>query len=242
MTNFYTWRGSNNNAKDGYGMDSKMHDAAWDPDPIIRDDGRNTRLFTTSKRRDRIKENQNNLRKESEGRGKKDNVQNRNRQPEPELKQHHQRTNITSTFRVDDGKKRSTILDQFNEMIKEKEVMKWRKRKDTQYDDIQLQQLRSFRPHPNRQHHTDPWKLSLPTPTESIKLNQLIILDGFDGSFSQKESTNLKNWLFYNSSTDNDNLSEDDPELVTRSQTAVWENDDQCVPMSDWQTTVHVSS
>lgn len=229
-------------------MDREMHKAAWDPDPIIvRDDGRNMRLFTTSKRRDRIKEDKNNnLRKESDGGGKKDNIQNHNRQPETERNQYHQRTNNTSTLPVDVGKKKSKVLHwSLKEMIEEEEVKKGRKRKDTLNDNIQLQQLRSFTPYPNRQHQTESpsWKLTLPTPAESIKLNQLIILDGFNGSFKQKESsTNLKDWLFHKSSTDNDNLSEDDPELVMRSQTAVWENDDQCVPMSDWQTTVHVSS
>ena len=236
-TNFYTWRGNNNVRK--------MQNAAWDPDPIIRDDGRN-RLFATSKIRDRIKEDQNNkLRKESDGRGKKDSIQNRNRQPETERNQYHQRTNNTSTLPVDDGKKESTVLHwSLKDMIEEEEVKKGRKRKDTLNDNIQLQQLRSFTPHPNRQHQTESpsWKLALPTPAESIKLNQLIILDGFNDSFNQKESTNLKDWLFHKSSTDNDNLSEDDPGLVMRSQTAVWENDDQCVPMSDWQTTIHVSS
>ena len=236
-TNFYTWRGNNNVRK--------MQNAAWDPDPIIRDDGRN-RLFATSKIRDRIKEDQNNkLRKESDGRGKKDSIQNRNRQPETERNQYNQRTNNTSTLPVDDGKKESTVLHwSLKDMIEEEEVKKGRKRKDTLNDNIQLQQLRSFTPHPNRQHQTESpsWKLALPTPAESIKLNQLIILDGFNGSFKQKESTNLKDWLFHKSSTDNDNLSEDDPGLVMRSQTAVWENDDQCVPMSDWQTTIHVSS
>ena len=94
-TNFYTWKGNNNVRK--------IQNAAWDPDPIIRDDGRN-RLFATSKIRDRIKEDQNNkLRKESDGRGKKDSIQNHNRQPETERNQYHLRTNNTSTLPVDDN-------------------------------------------------------------------------------------------------------------------------------------------
>ena len=123
-TNFYTWKGNNNVRK--------MQNAAWDPDPIKRDDGRNMKLFTTSKRRDRIKEDQNNkLRKESDGRGKKDSIQNHNRQPETERNQYHQRTNNTSTLPVDDGKKESTVLHwSLKDMIEEEEVKKGRKRKE----------------------------------------------------------------------------------------------------------------
>jgi len=95
----------------------------------------------------------------------------------------------------------------------------------------------SFRPHPT----TEARRLSrsshmaLPKPTTSIKLNRSVCLDGKNVMRENNVDANLKNWLgeaVGNSSND---------ELGYRTQTVVWDHDDECVPMSTWQLTVHVS-
>lgn len=48
----------------------------------------------------------------------------------------------------------------------------------------------------------------------------------------------LQPWVSHNSTNEE---SEDEPDL-TRSQTVVYDSDRECVPMSDWQATFHVSS
>ena len=95
----------------------------------------------------------------------------------------------------------------------------------------------SFRPHPtteasrlSRSSH-----LALPKPTTSIKFNRSVCLDGNHGIIKNNFYANLKNWLgeaVGNSSND---------ELAYRTQTVVWDHDDECVPMSTWQLNAHVS-
>lgn len=98
------------------------------------------------------------------------------------------------------------------------------------------QKLRSFQLHPIRKKSRLPvWSLSLPRPAmESIKLNGLVLLDGSDGvsNTTTYESAKLE-------SNQSGNATEED--LSWRSQTVVWENNEECVPMSEWQATFHVS-
>ncbi|KAL7428129.1 hypothetical protein ACHAXH_003607, partial [Discostella pseudostelligera] len=81
--------------------------------------------------------------------------------------------------------------------------------------------------------------LSLPKPTESIKLHRLVFLDG-----SAKNSVGDirvdQNDLLTNN-TDEDGGASEDGNAAQRSQTVVWDDDEQCVPMSEWQTTIHPS-
>lgn len=49
--------------------------------------------------------------------------------------------------------------------------------------------------------------------------------------------TKLQPWLYHNE-TNSD--SEDEPDM-TRSQTVVYDDDQNCIPMEEWQTTFHVS-
>ena len=102
---------------------------------------------------------------------------------------------------------------------------------------------RSFQPHPMRGSiRSTPWSLSLPTITESIKFKQLVLLDGGKHSDTFKdEAIKLKDWLVDDSGVGgNDHNSDDEGLLAKSSETVVWENGEQCVPMSKWQKTVHV--
>ena len=68
----------------------------------------------------------------------------------------------------------------------------------------------------------------------------MIILDGISDNISKLEgSSNLEDWLVHKS---RGGESEDQEALAMRSSTAVWENDEQCLPMADWQAALHVSS
>ena len=100
-----------------------------------------------------------------------------------------------------------------------------------------------FTQHPFRtKRRSPPWTLSLPTPTESIKLNDMVLLDGNQQQYkttNSKANANLKGWLTPHDKHNNNSTEED--ALAWKSQTVVWENDDECVPMSEWQTTFHVS-
>lgn len=103
--------------------------------------------------------------------------------------------------------------------------------------------LRSFRPHPLGKRSRSPSRsLSLPAlATESIKLNGLVLLDGIAGVSNATTYATLNSWLAgYNASNQSgDDGAEEDPS--GGSQTVVWEDSKDCVPMSEWQTTFHVS-
>ena len=102
---------------------------------------------------------------------------------------------------------------------------------------------RSFRPHPLRASiRSSPWSLSFPIATESIRFNRMVLLDDGNRDISNEyKSSKLEDWLLHGSSGDIEDGSEDE-DLVRRSQTVVWDNDGECVPMSEWQRTVHVST
>ena len=91
-----------------------------------------------------------------------------------------------------------------------------------------------FRPHPNKK---DGRFLSLPKPTESIKLHRLVYLDG-NAEISVAHNF-LHDWITTNNTDDEGDASEDG-NSVQRSQTVVWDDDEQCIPMSEWQTSIHV--
>jgi len=100
---------------------------------------------------------------------------------------------------------------------------------------------RSFRPHPLRASiRSSPWSLSFPIATESIRFNRMVLLDDGNRDISNEyKSSKLEDWLLHGSNIEDGSEDED---LVRRSQTVVWDNDEECVPMSEWQRTVHVSN
>jgi hypothetical protein len=106
---------------------------------------------------------------------------------------------------------------------------------ETEYHISGGHQRPSFRPHPIKK---EGQFLSLPKPTESIKIHRLVFLDG-----SAKNSVGDirvdQNDLLTNN-TDEDGGASEDGNAAQRSQTVVWDDDEQCVPMSEWQTTIHV--
>jgi len=106
-----------------------------------------------------------------------------------------------------------------------------------------------FRPHParggsSRRHRSTeasvspPWILSLPAKsTKSKTASRMIRLDG---AISERgDDTKLEQDWFVRSEkrTEIGNATED--ELAWKSQTVVWENDTECVLMSEWQNTFH---
>ena len=100
--------------------------------------------------------------------------------------------------------------------------------------------LRSlFRPHPIKK---EGQFLSLPKPTESIKLHRLVFLDGSTEISVEDMSVNLNitNNMNITNNTDEVGDASEDGNVAQRSQTVVWDDDEQCVPMSEWQTTIHV--
>lgn len=112
-------------------------------------------------------------------------------------------------------------------------------REQNLYNEKNSQRRFTFRPHPateasrsSRSYHI----MALPKPTISIKLNRSVCLDGkYAVTEDNNADANLKYWLgetVGNSSND---------ELAYRTQTVVWDHDDECVPMSTWQLHVHVS-
>lgn len=104
-------------------------------------------------------------------------------------------------------------------------------RKD--HHNYQRTKILKFRPHPSRRKSkSSPWILSLPTPSESINLNQLVLLDGNDEVSNVKDGVKLKAWLARRDKRDEEDLD-------WRSQTVVWEKAEDCVPMSRWQTHFH---
>jgi len=104
---------------------------------------------------------------------------------------------------------------------------------------IQRPQLRLFRPHPIREKtQSSTWSLSLPGSIDSIKFDRLVILDGNHDMSNEHESTSLKDWLVHESSNEINNTSVDE-ELANTSETVVYDNVEECVPMSEWQTIVH---
>mmetsp|Transcript_4204 Transcript_4204/g.9415 ORF Transcript_4204/g.9415 Transcript_4204/m.9415 type:complete len:668 (-) Transcript_4204:5-2008(-) len=101
--------------------------------------------------------------------------------------------------------------------------------------------LRLFRPHPSREtRRSAPWSLPLPARTkESITFHRLVLLDVDLGvPNATHDSAKLDGWLArYDESSRSGNATEDD--LAWRSQTVVWDNDEECVPMAEWQKTFH---
>ncbi len=94
----------------------------------------------------------------------------------------------------------------------------------------------AFRPHPIKKEGRF---LSLPKPTESIKLYRLVYLDGRQDNFIEGNGVDLIDLPTNN--TDKVGDASEDGNEVQRSQTVVWDDDEHCVPMSEWQTTVHPS-
>lgn len=126
---------------------------------------------------------------------------------------------------------------------------KKKKEKRVEVSPNQIQKrLRSFMPSPDRMTYGQPpslpWSLPLPGSKTTIKSNHhFVVLDGYgDDANVSIDSSGLGEWLVGTSDEqlDGSTLSADEEEART-SQTVVWENDDECFPMSDWQTTVHVS-
>ena len=109
--------------------------------------------------------------------------------------------------------------------------------------------LMKFHSTPERQATLSPWNLLLPSTTETIKLDDgmtVSLKSGFAGNVTvfrgshvQESSDDVKQLNpgdENDSNADNTASSQDVTHLLT-SETAAWEPDQECVPMSDWQTT-----
>jgi len=84
--------------------------------------------------------------------------------------------------------------------------------------------------------------LSLPAAgTQSIASDRSVVLtdDARGGVFgaTTAEGAKLEGWLAPH--YEDDSMEEED--LAWRSQTAVWEAGEECVPMHEWQTDFHAS-
>lgn len=101
----------------------------------------------------------------------------------------------------------------------------------------------SFRPHPTmRARQSSPFShLLLPPPTASIKINRLVCLDGKHVIAQNNVDAHLENWLGEDHSDGIVVGKSSSDELAYRTQTVVWDHEDECVPMSAWQSNIHVS-
>ena len=208
-------------------VDRQKIDGAWEPIPIKVADrrfGKRMRLFQDKKNRI------------SQSYSSKEGSQKDYQQRKDDIKQLKQM-------------KRQEIKLRKQTNTSKQEVINWIRKEDTQQikkiDSVQHQH-RTFRFHPSRRResHLPQLELSLPTSTTSIRHNQMVILDGISDIISKLDEDNLEDWPVHGGSGegDLDHASEDQEALAMRSSTAVWENDEQCVPMADWQTALHVSS
>ena len=210
-------------------VDRQKIDGAWEPIPIKVADrrfGKRMRLFQDKKNRI------------SQSYSSKDGSKKEYQQRKDDIKQLKQ------------IKRQEIKLRKQSNNTSEQQV-NWIRKEDTQQiekiDGVQ-HQLRTFKFHPSRRResHLPQLELSLPSSTTSIRHEQMIILDGISDNISKLEgSSNLEDWLVHKSSGEDNDLdqgSEDQEALAMRSSTAVWENDEQCLPMADWQAALHVSS
>ena len=221
--NMYFWSDTYRNVVT---VDRQKIDGAWEPIPIKVADrrfGKRMRLFQDKKNRI------------SQSYSSKEGSQKEYQQRKDDIKQLKQMKRQEIKLR-----KQSNTS---------KQVINWIQKNDIQQiekiDSVQ-HQLRTFKFHPSRRRESrlPQLELSLPTSTTSIRHKQVVILDGISDIVSKLDEDNLEDWLVHksNGEDDLDLESEDQEALAMRSSTAVWENDDQCVPMADWQTTLHVSS
>ncbi|KAL7544830.1 hypothetical protein ACHAWF_008194 [Thalassiosira exigua] len=90
---------------------------------------------------------------------------------------------------------------------------------------------RSFQKHSLKR--TPLRSLTFPARAYSIKHNGMVLLDGINDMANER--VNLEEW-FGERHEDNEI---DEEDLERRSQTAIWDNDEECAPVSDWQTTFH---
>ena len=223
--NVYFWSDTYRGA---VSVDRQKIDGAWEPIPIKVADrrfGKRMRLFQDKKNRI------------SQSYSSKDGSQ----------KEYHQRKDDIKQLKQ---MKRQEIKLRKQSNNTSEQVINWIRKEDTQQikkiDGVQ-RQLRTFRFHPSRRRESllPQLELSLPTSSTSIRHKQVVILDGISDIISKLDEDNLEDWLVHKSrggDNDLDQESEDQEALAMRSSTAVWENDEQCVPMADWQTALHVSS
>lgn len=106
------------------------------------------------------------------------------------------------------------------------------------------QQRFLFRPYPSSKNRRfSEWNLTLPPPSsKSIVFNRLVSLDGDEINVLKRDvkSERLQRWLITHDQANNHTRNETKDDHW-RSETVVWEHDEECVPMADWQTTFHVS-
>ena len=226
--NMYFWRDTYRGV---VSVDRQKIDGAWEPIPIKVADrrfGKRMRLFQDKK--NRISQSYSSKEgSQKEYQQRKDDIKQLKQMKRQEIKLRKQSTNTS------------------------KQVINWIRKEDIQQidkiDGVQ-HQLRTFKFHPSRRReksHLPQSELSLPTSTTSIRHKQVVILDGISDIISKLDegTANLEDWLDHRSGGEVDDLdheSEDQEAVAMRSSTAVWENDEQCVPMADWQTNLHVSS
>lgn len=103
-----------------------------------------------------------------------------------------------------------------------------------------IQLKRSFSPFFKDGGRNASLSLQLPYHTDTISFNRMVLLERDEMSTQQNTETELREWLPEKEVDKGmDHVSED--ELTVRSQTVVWENDRECIPMAEWQSTFRVS-
>lgn len=103
-----------------------------------------------------------------------------------------------------------------------------------------IQLKRSFSPFFKDGGRNASLSLQLPYHTDTISFNRMVLLERDEMSTQQNTETELREWLPEKEVDKGmDHVSED--ELAVRSQTVVWENDRECIPMAEWQSTFRVS-
>ena len=131
------------------------------------------------------------------------------------------------------------LLQKDVEILRRREATRKAERREHNKGNMQRNRRRPFAPIPKLVR--TPLDLpALPGQDSStqFKSAHIIQLDG-ESKYLQPKQKKLQPWVFANTTTVDE--SEDDSDL-TRSQTVVYDNDRECVPMAEWQTTFHVRS
>lgn len=106
--------------------------------------------------------------------------------------------------------------------------------------------LMKFHSIPERQIALSPWNLSMPSSMETIKLDGMTVSlkSGIvgnvmvRGNYVQESSNDVEESNPEDETDSNaDSTASQDETRILTSETAAWEPDQECVPMSDWQTT-----
>lgn len=129
------------------------------------------------------------------------------------------------------------LLRKDTELLRSREAMRKARRRDNKMS-LQGNGRRAFTPIPKPRLKPLDFEplpgISYISQSKSIRMIHLDV----KSMYLQSKITKLQPWLIHNTTYSDE--PEDEPEDLTRSQTVVYENDRECVPMADWQTTFHV--